>query len=77
MKKSQSLAWQAAKAYAKRKYTYSVPIALSEDGLTVTMESLIRDNTWKYKADDFRLLLMRRLRSGKVINHPLFCEVQP
>ena len=75
MKKSDSIAWKAAIALSKRKSSYSVPVALSDDGLTVTMQSIIRGNTYKRNADDLRLSLMRRLRSGKVINHPLFCEV--
>jgi uncharacterized membrane protein len=70
--KRDSIAWRAAIAWARRKHTKSAPVALSNDGLTVTMQGLLHGNTWRYTAADLRLLLMRRSRSGKVTNHPLF-----
>ena len=43
-RKGNSLLWQIAKQRSRRKHVLSVPIALSTDGDTVTMMSLIRGN---------------------------------
>jgi hypothetical protein len=56
VKKKDSLAWRIAKTRARRKYVCSVPIALSADGHSVTMQSLIRGNTWVLSLQDLQLL---------------------
>lgn len=56
MKKKESLAWRIAKTRARRKYVCSVPIELSADGQRVTMQSLIRGNTWVLTLQDLQLL---------------------
>jgi len=56
MKKKDSLAWRIAKTRARRRYVCSVPIALSDDGQRVTMQSLIRGNTWVLNLQDLQLL---------------------
>ena len=56
MKKKDSLAWRIAKTRSRRKYVCSVPIALSDDGQSVTMQSLIRGNTWVLTLHDLQLL---------------------
>lgn len=55
--KKDSIVWQLAKRYARRKYVNSIPVCLSDDGKTVTMQSLIRGNTWNYTQSDLKLLL--------------------
>lgn len=56
MKKKDSLAWCIAKTRSRRRYVCSVPIALSDDGQRVTMQSLIRGNTWVLTLQDLQLL---------------------
>lgn len=46
MLKQQSEAWRLAKTITARKHCLSRAIALSNDGLTVTFESVIRGNRW-------------------------------
>ena len=57
MLKKNSELWKLAKKYARRKYVNSKPVNLSQCGNYVTMQSLIRGNTWQYSINDFNQLL--------------------
>lgn len=56
MKKNQSEAWQLALRISRRKGVSRVPIALSDDGQSVTFRSLIRGNTWVCNLAHLRLV---------------------
>ncbi len=60
MLKSKSQVWKAAVKLSKRKYCNSKPVALSECGQYVTMQSLIRGNTWQYSLNELLTLLNRK-----------------
>ena len=64
-RKGKSLLWQIAKQRSRRKHVLSVPIALSADGHTVTMMSLIRGNVWNYGLADLVSLTMSDRRPGR------------
>jgi hypothetical protein len=59
MKRTHSELWLKAVKYSKRKYTCSKPVSLSNDGLLVTMQSLIRGNTWQYNLNEINILLRK------------------
>ena len=65
--KGNSLLWQIARQRSRRKHVLSVPIALSADGNTVTMMSLIRGNVWNYGLADLVSLTMSDRRPGRNI----------
>lgn len=54
MLKSQSEAWKLATRIARRKHTNWTPVALSADGNTVTVQSLIRGNQWTHTLSELR-----------------------
>ena len=66
-KKGKSLLWQIAKQRSRRKHVLSVPIALSADGDTVTMMSLIRGNLWNYGLADLVSLTMSDRRPSRSV----------
>jgi len=59
MLKSKSIAWKYAVKLSRRKYCNSKPVSLSDCGSYVTMQSLIRGNTWQYSVDELLTLLER------------------
>lgn len=65
IKKSTSLAWQTAKKIARRKHVMWVPVRLSEDGNTVTVQGLIRGNEWDYTLPD----LIDRVTNRRLNDH--------
>jgi hypothetical protein len=65
--KGNSLLWKIAKQRSRRKHVLSVPIALSADGDTVTMMSLIRGNVWEYRLSDLVSLTMRDRRPSRTV----------
>lgn len=65
--RSKSLLWKIAKQRSRRKHVLSVPIALSADGDTVTMMSLIRGNVWEYRLSDLVSLTMRDRRPSRTV----------
>ena len=66
-RKGNSLLWQIAKQRSRRKHVLSVPIALSADGDTVTMMSLIRGNLWNYGLADLVSLTMSDRRPSRSV----------
>ncbi len=56
MKKQESEAWRLALRISRRKGVNRRPVALSEDGLSVTFESTIRGNTWVCDLAHLRLV---------------------
>ncbi len=61
------LLWQIAKQRSRREHVLSIPIALSADGDTVTMMSLIRGNVWDYRLSDLVSLTMRDRRPSRTV----------
>lgn len=56
MNKKDSEAWKLAQRICRRKGISRRAIALSDDGQTVTFQSLIRGNTWTRTLAELRLI---------------------
>lgn len=58
--KKDSESWRLAQRICRRKGASRRAIALSDDGATVTIQSLIRGNTWTRTLDELRLVAGKR-----------------
>lgn len=54
--KKNSEAWKLAVKFSKRKGCNYKPVSLSDDGKFVTVQSLIRGNTWQLSSLDLKLI---------------------